>query len=175
MASIKILTLVVFFVFLANSQTPDPEVIDDLRHSVVTQEQRAWIKIECIMGTRPAEIARRLNSGLGARALSESYVMDLCRQFTLEGRLESNELQRCGRPVTATGDSMTELVITTIIDLDGASTAEICDRVNISPGSVRTILHNLGYQYKKSRWIPHVLTDSLRQNASIQPQKTYIR
>jgi transposase len=164
MASFKFCTILIFVIYVATAQTPDPDPIQELRNTVVTDEQRAWIKIECIVGTPPAEIARKLNRALGTTSLSERHVLRLYSQFTTGGRTESGQMDRCGRPRTATGDEMSELVLTLILEMDGASTAEICDRVNISPTSVRTILHEIGYQYRRSRWIPHALTDNLRLN-----------
>ena len=54
-----------------------------LLESVTLEEQRAWIKIECLRQTPPAEIARQLRSCLGGQAFSDRHIYRLCQEFSL--------------------------------------------------------------------------------------------
>jgi len=90
------------------NDTPTPNQLVAL---VTREEQRAYVKIECAGGATPTEIVGRLNRILGTRALSESWIMELCREFNSGRRTETACLPRPGRPRTATSDEKMEQMI----------------------------------------------------------------
>lgn len=130
--------------------------------SVTRDEQRAWIKIECVAGTPPADIARRLNAILGDQAFSERHIMRLCQEFTQGMRLESVCQPPPGRPRTATSQEMMDSLLAFLVDNDGATCNEIAYHLNVSYASANRMLHELRYVYAVGRYVPHELDDSQR-------------
>lgn len=130
--------------------------------SVTKDEQRAWIKVECIAGTAPGEIARRLNAILGSQAFAESTVYQYCREFRSGERVESVCQRSQGRPRTATSQATIDRLLNLIVEYDGGRTEELAIQLNVSESSILRMLHDLGYRYVVSRWVPHQLTDHQR-------------
>lgn len=128
--------------------------------SVTRDEQRAWIKIECVAGTAPAQIARRLNSILGEQAFSERQIYRLCEEFNQGNRIESVCQWSGGRPQTATNQLMIDKLLAFVVDNDGARVDEIAHHLNVSQSSVKRMLHDLGYVYAVGRYIPHDLDEN---------------
>ena len=142
---------------------------------VTREEQRAYIKIECAGGASPAEVVRRLNRILGTeRALSESWIMRLCREFNNGRRTGIECLQRSGRPRTATGDENIEQMIAIIAQTDGMTAEEISLHLGVSESSVLRMLHQVGYQYVRSRWVPHELSEGQR-NTRVELARSYLQ
>lgn len=163
MASAVLVALLLLSIIAVKTQTPRSDDNRSLLESVTSNEQRAWIKIECVAGTAPAEIARRLNAILGEQAYSERHVRRLCQEFTVQGRCEAAKQPPPGRPRCATSDNMAEQLIDYIVKNDGASTVELATQLDIGLTSVRTLLHEAGYQHVRGKWIPHTLDPPLRE------------
>ena len=102
------LTLKVVYLFLLvlnfwemKTQPCTPNT-SSLLQSVTLEEQRAWIKIECLRQIPPAEVARQLRSCLGEQAFSERHIYHLCQEFTAKDRVETCQATRDGRSPTST-------------------------------------------------------------------------
>lgn len=157
MVQVLYLFLIVWNFWEIKSQPGTPNTCS-LLQSVTLEEQRAWIKIECLRQTPPAEIARQLRSCLGGQAFSERHIYRLCQEFTAGDRVETCQATRDGRPPTATSVAMKVRLKLLMDELDGARTEELADRLETSQSSVQRMLHEMGYRYIIGRWIPHELT-----------------
>ncbi len=160
MISLVLLTSLLW-VILAQPPRTDPD--NQLLASVTTDEQRAWIKIECVAGTAPSQIASRLNTILGRQAFSESHILRLCREFTVGGRVQSVCFFHGGSARTATSDENVARLLAFIVNNDGGRVEEIASELQVSESSVLRMLNELGYRFVKGKWVPHDLSDSQRQ------------
>lgn len=154
------LLLVVFLCNLGLIEAPHgSQPATQLSATVTPEEQRAWIKIEVIRGTPPADIARNLRAAIPAHAFSERHILRICQEFLSGTRTESSEKPREGRPKTATNLEMQEKLKHLMVELDGPRSEELAMELGISDFSVRSMLHDLGYRYTLTRWVPHELSE----------------
>lgn len=146
-----------------NVSTQRPDVMNNLRCAVTTDDQRSYIMMRCLLNVPAADIHRELVQAIGDNSLSNRWVRQICQEFTSGARSSSSCQARSGRPVTACSDSNTELVQQMIENTDEVNTNEIAANLEISTSSVRRILDSLGYQFMRGRYIPHELTEDLRR------------
>jgi transposase len=159
----SILFLVIFVQMDMNTNHVCKAQPPQLLTSVTEVEQRSWIKIEVLRGTPPIEIYDTLHGILGNICYSRRRVLKLCQEFRNGTRLETTDRQRSGRPCTATSPEMKVRLLELMDELDGARAEDLALALDISDYSVRAMLHDEGYAFVKSRWIPHELSDEEKE------------
>jgi histone-lysine N-methyltransferase SETMAR len=128
--------------------------------SFPTEQLRSYIRIRTLLGIRPVDIHGELEQACGDAAPSYSTVQTWAARFK-EGRVSAEDDPRSGRPSSA----ITKTTVAAIRDLVLAdpflTIDEIAEEVGISHGSAHQILHDeLGMRKLCSRWIPHLLSQS---------------
>ena len=122
------------------------------------EEQKGFIKIQYFRSKKAIEIHRGLQEACGDNALSYRGVCRWVASFSA-GRDSTKDEHRTGRPISITDKYHVEKV-KELIDKDRRYTVEeIAQELDISEGSVHTILRmRLGMRKITSRWVPHMLT-----------------
>lgn len=104
-------------------------------------EQRTNIKFCVLLKKSPAETLQMLTEAYGAEALKKSQVYEWHKRFR-EGRVNTADEPRSGRPSTATNDEKIEQVRQVVRANRRISIDDIASEVDLSHGSVHTILHD---------------------------------
>ena len=124
--------------------------------AVTSQDQRSYIKIECQHNKTAKEICSALQEACGTYALSYSQVTRWVNEFK-NGRECVQDAHQAGRTVTAT-DSYNIEQFKRLLKSDRRITwEEMAQELEISVGSVHTILHNhLKMRKVSARWVPRI-------------------
>jgi transposase len=157
MTPLRFLLVLSFYVASIECPNRNP-ILTQLAASVTEDEQRAFVKIQTLLDISPPEIHRQLRTAIGDNVFSERWVRQLVVQFRDGTRVQSSIEPSGGRPKTATSEAMQEALQNLMEEFDGPRTLELAHRLNIGQESVREMLHELGYKYVKSRWVPHELS-----------------
>ena len=126
-------------------------------------EYRSYIKVRGTLGISTKKIAKELEDAYPGEAPSYQCVAKWARQF--RGNRESVEDDpRPGPPITAHTKRNIELVRSIIIE-DPHATYDIIEaETELSCGTIHAILHDsLNLRKVTSRWVPHKLTNSQKQ------------
>ena len=127
------------------------------------QHIRAYIKTRSILGFTATQIHQELIIAYGPDAVSFSTVAYWTRRF-VSGRDSFEDDPRSGRPVTVVTTQNIKAVEQLVDEDPRISIDYIASMLDISHGSVDTILrHHLRLRKISSRWIPHSLTAAQRQ------------
>lgn len=166
------------------SPTPPPGLQDvipegrnptlDLINSVTIQEQRSWIKIETIAKTKQKDMFNKLTALLGDKAIKQTTVSKLNREFLDGVRLTTADLPRSGRPATANNDVTQERALDYIADHDGARVSELAEFLDVSESSVNRILHELGFNFVESKYVPYRLTPTQKIQRTITAEQNLV-
>jgi transposase len=108
------------------------------------QDQRAVIQFLGAEGCQPAKIHQRMQTVYGNACVSKTTVNDWCRQFR-QGRQSTADLARPGASRVATTPANIAAVETLIRGETPMSIKAIAADLNISVGTVHSIIQNLGY------------------------------
>lgn len=108
------------------------------------QDQRAVIQFLGAEGCQPAKIHQRMQAVYGNACVSKTTVNDWCRQFR-QGRQTTADLARPGASRVATTPANIAAVETLIRGERRLSIKAIAADLNISVGTVHSIIQNLGY------------------------------
>ncbi|XP_068081357.1 protein GVQW3-like [Anabrus simplex] len=123
------------------------------------REQRAIIRFLNLRGVTPIEIHRQLKETCGDGVMDVSKVRSWVRQFN-EGRTSCDNKPKQPRARTSRSDDMIEKVERIVLGDRRITVEQIASSVDISVGSVHTILHDdLKMRKVPSRWVPRMLTD----------------
>ncbi len=123
----------------------------------VSVAQRIVMRFLVNEGVKSAEIYRRLKQQFGSECLSETQVFHWCASFR-KGRekVENEPHQR--RPRTSVNDQNAKAVEKIILEDRRVNIRDIAEELDISVGSVETIIHErLGYRKITARWVPKLL------------------
>jgi histone-lysine N-methyltransferase SETMAR len=130
-------------------------------------EQRTNIKFCVLLKKSPAETLQLLTEAYGAEAMKKSQVYEWHKRFR-EGRMDIADDPRSGRPSTAIIDEKIEQVRQVVHANRRISIDEIASKVNLSHGSVHSILHDrLGMHRICSRIVPKMLTPDHKEHRMI--------
>ena len=128
---------------------------------------RAMIFYDFKSGLKQQDCLERLMNAFGAQAPSRATVYNWFAEFRRH-RETLQDAERSGRPCSATTEENVTAVQKLVEDDARITTAFIAAQLQISVGTVSTILHDsLGLSKVSCRWIPHILTtDQKRQRVS---------
>ena len=116
-------------------------------------EQRSCIKF-CLRNEISAETLRMLQKAFGDQAMSQKKFYKWYKQFK-EGRESVEDENRSGRPLTSTDEQHVNEIKNLMIKNRRLIIRDLADTVNISFGSVQTILKDvLCLKKVKSRLVP---------------------
>jgi transposase len=155
----------ILFVFavLALKSVKAPK-IDQLRDSVSSEDQRAFIKINVLLGTAPQVVFTQLETAVPQGHLSRTTVYDWYKDFKEGRRTDTCNLPKPGRPREATNEENQEMVRQLILEGAGMRTEDLLYETQLSHTSLWRILQEKGAIKLKSRWIPHELTARQQQS-----------
>jgi hypothetical protein len=121
---------------------------------------RAYTKTQFLLDLTATEMHHELINAYEHDCVSFSTVAQWVRRFT-SGRESFEDNPRIGRPVTAITQANIHAVEELINDDPHISIDYIAAMLDISHGSVDTILkHHLYLRKISSRWVPHSLTQA---------------
>uniref|UniRef100_A0A1B6MJV2 Mos1 transposase HTH domain-containing protein n=1 Tax=Graphocephala atropunctata TaxID=36148 RepID=A0A1B6MJV2_9HEMI len=130
-------------------------------------EQRANIKFCVLLQKSPCETLELLNQAYRDEAMKKSQVYEWHKRFR-EGRINIEDDDRSGRPSTATTDDNIERVRQVVRENRRITIDEILSKVNLSHGSVHTILHDhLNMHRICLRMVPKMLTPEHKEQRMI--------
>lgn len=128
------------------------------------EEKRLLMLYEYKAKLNAAEAARRINGAWGEGTVGESTVRERFREFKA-GNEELKDQSRSGRPQEVDRQAVLEAIEET-----PSMTCEmLAEDFECSPQTICNVLHELGKVWKKTRWVPHELTQTQktkRVNAS---------
>ena len=126
--------------------------------AITSQDQRSYIKIECQRNKPAKEIFNALQEACGTSALSYSQVTRWVSEFK-NGRESVEDAHRAGRNVTVNDDYHAEQLNKLLKSDRRITCEEMAHELDISVGSVHSILRNrLKMRKVSARWVPHRLT-----------------
>ena len=140
---------------------------NDLGRTLTRDEMRAYIKAEVAKCTSASEIWRNLKKIAGKNAYSKAQVCHLYSEFHDKGRTETCDLERSGRPPSATCDENYEALDLLMSESQAWRIEDLADELGISITSTWRMLHMRGYRKIASRWVPHDLTPAQRNTRYI--------
>ena len=112
-----------------------------------------------LKGKTGKEIHGELADVCGSSAISYAWVKFLIGEFK-RGRTSSEDEARSGRPLDATDEEMCKKVRDLVYSDRRIQVEEIAQALDISHGSVSTVLHDrLGMRKLTARWVPKSLSD----------------
>ena len=130
-----------------------------LQNSFTKEDNRTVIKFFVLLNKSPTEIHEIIQQGLQDWCPSYETIRRWVKSFR-EGREDTADDHRSGRPITATSASVVEKVSNAIDKDRRLTTREVAEVVGISHDSAHKILTvDLGKKKLCARWIPHLLTD----------------
>jgi hypothetical protein len=119
---------------------------NDLGRTLTRDEMRAYIKAEVAKGTSASGIWRNLKKIAGKNAYSKSQVFHLYSEFRDKGRTETYDLERSGRPPSATCDENYEALDLLMSESQAWRIEDLADELGISITSTWRMLHMRGYR-----------------------------
>jgi histone-lysine N-methyltransferase SETMAR len=123
---------------------------------------RAVIQFLTLEGKKPQEIFDRMGNVYGTSAPCYTTVKKWAAEFK-RGRQSLEDDPRAGRPVEVTTHEMCEAVERVVLENRRVKVTEIAERINMSVGSVETIIHeHLGMRKVSARWVPRLLTPDMK-------------
>lgn len=125
-------------------------------------KQRVVIEFLTKEGCSAAEIHMRLKNVYGDSVIDVSNVRRWVKKFR-EGETEIEDKPRCGRPSTSVNVENEELVDDMIRGNRRITIAEIEDTLEVSYGSVQTMITELDYRKVCAKWVPRQLTPDLKE------------
>jgi histone-lysine N-methyltransferase SETMAR len=124
---------------------------------------RSYIKTRSLLGLTTKEIHGELTTAYGPDVVSYSTVALWVRRFS-SGRESFEDDPRVGRPITTVTQENIDAVQELVRDDPHISIDYIADALQISHGSVFSIMkQHLKLRKVSSRWVPHELTPAQRR------------
>lgn len=127
-------------------------------------EQRVCIKFCQKLGDTCAATYEKIQRAFGDEAMSRARVYEWYKRFR-DGRTSVDSEERSGRPSTSTNEVMVNTVRAVIRDDRRLTVREVAEDLNLSYGSVQTILtENLGMRRVSAKFVPRLLTDEQKHD-----------
>ncbi len=124
---------------------------------------RSYIKTRLLLGLTAVQIHNELCVAYGPEVVSYRTVARWIRRFS-DGHDSLEDNPRSGRPLSAVSQKNIDAVRDLVNKDPHISIDYIADILDVSHGSVDTILkQHLGLRKISSRWVPHQLTQQQRQ------------
>jgi len=152
--------LILVLLTLKSAEAPN---FDQLRASVNSEEQRAFIKINVLLDTSPRVVAAQLQTALPKGHLSERQVYRWYNDFKDGTRTDIHDIPHPGRTRVVTNEEQKEKIRQLILDSEGMRTEDLEYETGISHSSLMRLLKEIGAKKVKSRWLPHELTPRQEQ------------
>ena len=121
-------------------------------------EQRYCIKFCQKLGDSQVETIRKIQQAFGDDAMGATTIKEWYNRFK-DGRASVESEPRSGRPSTSRNDDGINQVRTLVLQDRRITIRELSDEVNISTGSIHSILHDdLGLRRLVAKFVPRLLT-----------------
>jgi hypothetical protein len=133
--------------------------LDQLRQSVTSEDQRAFIKINVLLDTAPRVVAAQLETALPDGHMKERTVYTWYGNFKQGKRTDVSDRPIPGRPREVTTEYNKEKVRQLILESEGMRTEDLLYETGFSESSLLRILSEINARKIKSRWLPHELTE----------------
>ena len=133
--------------------------LDQLRQSVTSEDQRAFIKINVLLDTVPRVVAAQLETALPDGHMKERTVYTWYGDFKQGKRTDVSDLPKPGRTREVTTEDNKEKVKQLILESEGMRTEDLLYETEFSESSLKRMLNEINAKFVKSRWIPHELTE----------------
>ena len=91
----RLISVILIVLAIKNVNAPN---FDQLRGSVTTEEQRAFIKLSVLLESAPKLVAAQLATAVPQSHLSERVVHNWYNYYKDERRTDTRDLPRSGRP-----------------------------------------------------------------------------
>lgn len=156
--------LIALFLALMAIKSLNGQNLDQLRASVTSEDQRAFIKINVLLDTPPRVVAVQLTEALPQGAMAERSVYRWYSDFKTGKRLDTADLPIPGRPREVSTEDNKEKVRELIMENEGMRTEDLLWETQFSESTLWRILQEVGAKKIKSRWCPHELTDPQKQS-----------
>ena len=122
----------------------------------LTREQiRLLIRHEYLLGSNGVETVERINRAWGEGTVGKSTVYDWFKRFE-EGEESLEDRERPGRPIEVDRGA----VLCAIEEYPSLTTRMLAEDFGCGHTIIERILHELGKVWKKTRWVPHELTEA---------------
>lgn len=138
--------------------------MDQLRASVTSEDQRAFIKISVLLDTAPRVVATQLAEAVPQGHLQERVVYNWYEDFKHGRRTDVSDLPKPGRTRSVTTEDNKEMVRQLILESEGMRTEDLLYETQLSESGLLRILKEINAKKIKSRWVPHELTERQKQS-----------
>ena len=127
---------------------------------LTAEDQRAFIAISVKGGVECTRVKRVLKRALKRKAYSDRQVERLYQEYATGVRASTNRCPVPGRPVTATDQDHEDTLNELMSESRTWRIEELAEVLEISVGSVYTLLVKNGYRKVGPVWLPHELSCS---------------
>ena len=155
--------ILLILVVLALKTVEDP-ILDKLKESVTSEDQRSFIKINVLLNTSPRVVSAQIQTAVPQGHLGERQVYNWYNDFKQGKRTDVANLPLPGRPREVTTEENKEMVRQLILESEGMRTDDLLWETGFKETSLLTILREIGAKKIRSRWVPHELTERQKQS-----------
>ena len=137
---------------------------EQLQQSFTNQDVRVLVRYYYLLSQgsqTPTQIFEQLKFNLGDNCPSRRTIQNYYKDV-VNGRLVACDRQRSGRPRTSVNDENVERVHNLMMESRRWTIEELSNELDISTGSVVSLMQKAGYREISSRWVPYQLTDRVR-------------
>ena len=131
---------------------------------ITHEEQRAYIKIECLKQTTPTQILANLREACGDSALSRTQVFECAKRFSSGMTSISND-PRPIRPLSSTNEDHVQRVAELRAEDPRITCYSIAQSLEISSSiAFKIVTKILGKRKLVAKFVPHALTEKQKHN-----------
>lgn len=136
--------------------------MEELKRSISVVEQRIFLKFCFLLKYSNGVSHSLLHKAVGKNALNLRSVENWMKSYK-EGRTSAEDACRSGRPESSSTEEIRQAIQEALSETRRWSIDKLSARVGAPPSTVRLILtKDLGLIKKISRWVPHVMSEELR-------------
>jgi histone-lysine N-methyltransferase SETMAR len=119
------------------------------------EQKRLLLHFQWKLSVNASEAARKICEAYGERAIGRSTAKEWFAKFNA-GNEELEDKARSGRPIEVDRQA----VLNAIEETPSLTTRMLADDFDCDHTTIVQILHELGKVWKKTRWVPHELTEA---------------